>query len=167
MLLTLGEKQVFYLAILGWHFRDKENLISSPRSAHCVTHHMQKEMRKFEKFKFWLLKANLIKRPGIENPIYQTTLEIFPSAIFSNFFFSLSQTVTFSELEEVHFLHCPKDCVVGCIFHLGLSLDNNRHINQQFKAMVPGKSPLFCDLKVSARPPLRQRSPAVHRAPLF
>ena len=34
------------------------------------------------------MKANLIKRPGIENPIYQTTLEIFPSAIFSNIIFA-------------------------------------------------------------------------------
>ena len=86
------KKQCFYLAILGWHFRDKENLISSP-CAQFVTHHMQKEMRKFEKFNFWLLKANLIKRPRIENPIYQTTLETFPSTIliFSAFFY-LSKT---------------------------------------------------------------------------
>ena len=37
------------------------------------------------------MKANLIKRPGIENPIYQTTLETFPSAIFSNIIFAKNQ----------------------------------------------------------------------------
>ena len=62
---------------------------------------------------------------------------------------------------EVHFLHC-----VGCILHLGLSLDNNQEINQQFEALVPGKSLLFRDLKVPA-PAASELHIASDRTPLF
>ena len=158
------EKQFFYLAILGWHFHDKENLISSP-CAQFVTHHMQKEMRKFEKFKFWLLKAKLIKRPGIENPIYQTILETFPSAIFS-IFWKINT--------NCHFLwtwggSLPPLSTILC--WLSFPSRSLRRQQSTYKSTIwsysPGKSPLFRDLKVAARPPPRQRSPAGHRAPLF
>lgn len=111
MLLTLLGEAILLSGHIGVTFPRQREFNQLSVCAQFVTHHMQKEMRKFEKFKFWLLKAKLIKRPGIENPIYQTTLETFPSAIFSIFFGKSTQTVTFSELEEVHFLHCPQYCV--------------------------------------------------------